>query len=126
MSLASFTPIGFIPTARPDAARHFYEQTLGLTLETDDEFAMVFRSGGVMLRVVRMDTVTPAPFTIFGWEVPDVSTLVPQLTAAGIQFLHFALPGQDAHGIWTAPGGAKVAWFKDPDGNILSISQHTR
>jgi len=126
MSLANKNPIAFISTNNAEAARSFYEQTLGLAFESDDEFALVFRVGPTktMLRVVRSGAFTPAPFTIFGWESDNIEQDVTALAAKGVQFLRFSFFQQDALGIWSAPGGAKVAWFKDPDGNTLSLSQH--
>jgi len=128
MSLKAHEPIAFVPTLDAKAARDFYEKTLGLTFEYDDDFAMVFRVGtaNMMLRVVRVQgDFTPQPFGIFGWESPDVEADVKALTARGIEFLRFGYFEQDALGIWTAPNGNKVAWFKDPDGNTLSLSSHT-
>lgn len=126
MTLVNYNPIAFIPTNNPEAARTFYEQTLGLTFESDDQFAMVFRIGPTrtMLRIVRSGAFTPAPFTIFGWESNDIEQDVTALAAKGIEFLRFSFFQQDPLGVWTAPGGAKVAWFKDPDGNTLSLSSH--
>ena len=126
MPLATLSPIAFIPTNNPEAARTFYETTLGLTFVSDDNFALVFRVGPTqtMLRVVRTGAFTPAQFTIFGWESPDVAADVQALTARGVDFLRFAYFEQDTLGIWTAPNGNKVAWFKDPDGNTLSLSSH--
>ena len=77
-----------------------------------------------MLRLVRMPEFTPVPYTIFGWEVGDVESTVRELTAKGVSFLRYGHFKQDEHGIWDAPGGARVAWFHDPDGNTLSLSQH--
>ncbi len=127
MPLGANQPIGFIPTANSDAARVFYETALGLHFESDDQFALVFRLGptrDTMLRIVRTGPFTPAPFTIFGWEVRGMESTVDELTASGVTFLRFSYFEQDERGIWHAPGGTKVAWFKDPDGNTLSISQH--
>jgi catechol 2,3-dioxygenase-like lactoylglutathione lyase family enzyme len=126
MPLATLNPIAFIPTNNPEAARSFYETTLGLTFISDDNFALVFRIGPTqtMLRVVRTGAFTPAQFTIFGWETPDIEPEVKALTAKGIDLLRFPFFQQDALGIWTAPNGNKVAWFKDPDGNTLSLSSH--
>ena len=129
MSLANNQPIAFIPTRQPEAAREFYENTLGLHFEHDDEFAMVFRLGaapGIMLRVVRAPEFTPHPFTVLGWEVDDIVSTVTTLGARGVSFLRYGSFEQDEHGIWNAPGGARVAWFRDPDGNTLSLSQHPR
>ena len=117
--------IGFIPTRDADAARHFYQQVLGLTFVSDDQFALVFRTAtGTMLRVVRVGDFTPATFTILGWEVEFIEEHARQLAAAGVSPSRFPFLEQDDHGIWKAPGGDKVLWFKDPDGNTLSLSQH--
>ena len=126
MLLTTITPIAFIPTNNPEAARTFYETTLGLTFVSDDNFALVFRVGPTqtMLRIVRSGDFTPAQFTIFGWEVDDVHSQVSELAAKGIKFLRFSIFSQDEDAVWTAPNGAEVAWFKDPDGNTLSISNH--
>lgn len=124
MSLSTLKPIGFIPTANPEAARAFYQDTLGLTLEHEDQFALVFRSGANMLRVVCSGDFPPHPFTIYGWEAPDIEATIDALTAKGVVFERFGFFEQDARGIWAAPNGNKVAWFKDPDGNTLSLSKH--
>ena len=118
--------IAFVPTRDFDKARPFYEQTLGLEFLSQDPFAIQFSAHGVTLRVVNVSSVqnfTPAPFTILGWHVPDAATAVRELSSNGIQFERFSGMNQDADGIWQSPSGAKVAWFKDPDGNILSITQ---
>lgn len=123
--LAQFEPMGFIPTVDADRARRFYVDTLGLQFLFDDQFALVVRAGSIDLRIVRMSSFSPAPCTIFGWKVPEIEAAVRHLSAAGISFERYPFLEQDADGIWSAPGGAaKVAWFKDPDGNLLSISQH--
>lgn len=127
MPLTHNQPIGFIPTANAEAARTFYEHTLGLTFESQDQFALVFRVGpapGTMLRIVCAGECQPAPFTIFGWEVSDIAATVDELTPKGVTFERFGFFPQDERGIWDSPGGAKIAWFKDPDGNTLSLSQH--
>ncbi len=129
MPLGANQPIGFIPTANAEAARTFYETVLGLHFESDDGFALVFRLGPARettLRVVRTGAFTPAPFTIFGWEVSGIEGCVDDLIAGGINLLRFSFFEQDERGIWDAPGGARVAWFKDPDGNTLSVSQHPK
>jgi len=123
--LAQFESIGFIPTVDADRARRFYVDTLGLEFLSDDPFALVVRSHGADIRIVHMDSFSPAPYTIFGWKVPAIEATVRDLNAAGITFERYPFLEQDADGIWSAPGGAaKVAWFKDPDGNVLSLSQH--
>jgi len=125
--LATAPIIGFIPTLDAACSRAFYEHTLGLTFVADDGFALVFRSGANMIRVARVQDLTPPPYTILGWEVPDIVAEVTALTTAGLVFIRYPfLPKDqvDALGIWSAPGGAKIAWFHDPDGNTLSLSQH--
>lgn len=126
MSLAAYNPIGFIPTINAAAAREFYENTLGCTFESDDDFALVFRVGPnkIMLRIAKCPPFTPARYTIFGWEVTHIHAVVTDLTAKGVQFLRLDSMPQDEQGIWQAPSGAAIAWFKDPDGNTLSVSQH--
>ncbi len=128
MVLAQSRPIAFIPTQRPEAARAFYEDKLGLTFESENEFAVVFRIGhapGTMLRLVRTQRFTPADYTIFGWQVPDVDLALDVLIAQGITFVQYDFLHQDRRGVWEAPDGVRIAWFKDPDGNTLSVSQHT-
>lgn len=126
MSLQSLAPIAFVPTRNAEAARRFYESTLGLTFVTDDNFAMVFRVGQAqtILRIVRAPEFQPLPFTLLGWEVPDIEATVDELQAKGVEFLRFSFFEQDERGIWRAPNGDTVAWFKDPDGNTLSLSKH--
>jgi catechol 2,3-dioxygenase-like lactoylglutathione lyase family enzyme len=127
MSLQNNKPIGFIPTKDAEAARPFYADTLGLKLISQDQFALVFQVGpapGTMLRIVCAGDPTPAPFTIYGWEVDDIHATIAELSAKGVEFLRYGYFEQDEAGVWLAPGGSSVAWFKDPDGNTLSISQH--
>lgn len=127
MSLTTSRTIGFIPTSDAEAARVFYNDVLGITFVADDQFALIFRVGpepGTMLRVVRAPGFTPAPFTIFGWEVDDIQAAVNDLNKRGIKFLRFGFFEQDEQGVWSSPDGSRIAWFKDPDGNTLSISQH--
>ncbi|HXZ81630.1 MAG TPA: VOC family protein [Terriglobales bacterium] len=113
----------FVPTRNPEAARSFYEKTLGLRFLSDDKFALIFDANGIILRLSRVPEFKPDPFTILGWEVLDIQTAVAELQTKGVQFEKYGFPGQDEHGIWTAPGGTRVAWFKDPDGNVLSLTQ---
>jgi catechol 2,3-dioxygenase-like lactoylglutathione lyase family enzyme len=126
MGLAENSPVAFIPTTKPEAARAFYEKTLGLRFESADEFAIVFRVGAanIMLRVTIVPELTPLPFTIFGWQVDDIVARVTDLAAKGVEFTRYGFLEQDERAIWSAPGGTKVAWFRDPDGNTLSLSQH--
>lgn len=117
--------VAFVPVTDPERARAFYQDVLGLRLVVDEApFALVFDAHGTMLRVTPVGTFKPHPFTVLGWDVESIESTVQQLTAAGVVFERF--PGlNDAHplGIWTAPGGAQIAWFKDPDGNLLGVTQ---
>ena len=122
--LASCDPIAFVASTDAERARVFYRDVLGLTLSSEDlPFALVFDLNGTMLRVTMVREFSPAPFTVLGWKVPDIVDAAGKLRNAGVVFERFPGMEQDEHGIWSAPG-ARVAWFKDPDGNVLSISQH--
>ncbi|MGA7220610.1 MAG: VOC family protein [Candidatus Sulfotelmatobacter sp.] len=121
--LGSIDIVAFIPTTDPEKARAFYEGVLGLRFVKDDGFALVLDANGIMVRVAKAQ-FTPAPFTILGWQVTDIENVAAALQQKGVQFERFGFFEQDPLGIWTAPTGDKVAWFKDPDENILSISQH--
>jgi catechol 2,3-dioxygenase-like lactoylglutathione lyase family enzyme len=123
--------IGFIPTRDAARARAFYESTLGLRFVSDDDFALVFDSAfdsdGTRIRIVRAPDFTPFPFTLLGWQVADIDAAVADLASKGVQFARYSFLEQAPNGVWTAPGNsAKVAWFPDPDGNLLSLSQHQR
>lgn len=122
--LSECSLIGFVPTTDAARARRFYVDTLQLAFESDDQFALIVRARGTMIRIVRMQEFTPASYTILGWEVSDIDKEVRELSAAGVSFLRIPPLSQDALGIWTTPSGSKVAWFHDPDGNVLSVSQH--
>lgn len=114
----------FAATADAPRARTFYEGTLGLRLLSDDQFALAFDSNGTQLRIQKVEAVHPPSFTVLGWQVVDIRSMVAALSGAGITFERYSFMQQDAAGIWTAPGGTKVAWFKDPDGNLLSLAEH--
>jgi catechol 2,3-dioxygenase-like lactoylglutathione lyase family enzyme len=116
--------VTFMDTKNPQQAKLFYGEKLGLKFMTDDGFALVFDIDGIMLRIATVKEFQPAPYTVLGWEVTAIEENVSQLSAKGVSFERFPGMPQDERGIWSAPGGAKVAWFKDPDGNILSLSEH--
>jgi catechol 2,3-dioxygenase-like lactoylglutathione lyase family enzyme len=124
--LATEKIIGFVPITDTARAKSFYGDKLGLKFVSADSFAVVFDANGNMLRLTLMKEVKPQPFTILGWQVPDIVATVQRLAAAGVTFERYGeFMQQDELGIWNAPGGgARVAWFKDPDGNTLSVSQH--
>jgi len=121
--LGSIDIVAFVPTKDTEKARAFYEGVLGLRFVKDDGFALVLDANGIMVRVAKAP-FTPAPFTVLGWQVSDIKKVVTGLQRKGVQFERFGFFEQDELGIWTAPTGDKVAWFKDPDGNVLSVSQH--
>jgi len=116
-------PIAFIATATPDRARAFYGTTLGLTLLADDDFSLVFDLCGIPLRIQKVRELQPQPFTALGWQVTNAAGMVTSLRARGIAFERYPFLQQDADDIWDAPGGARIAWFKDPDGNLLSLTE---
>ena len=124
--LGSNNIVAFVPTRDAVRARAFYEGVLGLRFVNDDGFAMVLDANGIMIRVAKVGKdFSPAQFTILGWQVNGIEKVVvagcrrKACSSNDIGFLK-----QDELGIWTAPTGDKVAWFKDPDGNVLSVSEH--
>ena len=113
----------FVATADADRARAFYRDALGLALIEDGGYALVFDANGTQLRVQRVEAVAPHPYTALGWEVDDVTASVRALAVRGVAMARFPGLPLDADGIWDTPDGSRVAWFQDPDGNTLSISQ---
>jgi catechol 2,3-dioxygenase-like lactoylglutathione lyase family enzyme len=122
--LSSSDIVAFVPIKDADKARAFYEGVLGLKFVKDDGFALVFDANGIMVRVAKVPQFTPAQFTILGWQVKEIEKVAADLQSKGVTFERYGFFKQDDLGIWTAPTGDKIGWFKDPDGNILSISQH--
>jgi catechol 2,3-dioxygenase-like lactoylglutathione lyase family enzyme len=123
MSLRDASIVAFAPTTDLDRSRDFYSRVLGLSVEETNDFACVLRSGGTMLRVTKVDSFTPHPFTVLGWAVDDLAATMASLRATGVTFNRYEGMGQDEAGVWTAPSGARIAWFPDPDGNVLSLTQ---
>lgn len=115
--------ICFVATRNAASARKFYETTMGLKFVSDDPFATVFDANGTMLRVQKVQELLPATHTVAGWEVPDIGSRMRELAEQGVCFERYPGLPQDELGAWTTPSGAKVAWFKDPDGNTLSLTQ---
>jgi catechol 2,3-dioxygenase-like lactoylglutathione lyase family enzyme len=123
-ALASAKAMTFIVTRDRAKAVAFYRDVLGFKFVGDDDFAAVFDVNGTMLRISTRDNFTPQPHTVLGWEVHDIVSTVTALKASGVKFNVYEGLGQDELGIWAAPGGAaRVAWFLDPDGNNLSLTQ---
>lgn len=123
VTLGAADLIAFVPTKDMAKARPFYEHTLGLALEGESPVACAFRAGGVLLRLIVVEQLTPFPFTLLGWSVEDIGEAVGGLSARGVVFERFEGVEQDELGVWRSPGGALVAWFKDPDGSTLSLTQ---
>jgi catechol 2,3-dioxygenase-like lactoylglutathione lyase family enzyme len=115
--------IGFLPTKDAKRARTFFEGKLGLQFVSDDAYALVMQSGAAMIRIAKVQDFAPAPYTVLGWEVQNIEAVVSELKTRGVLFEMYPFAQDQELGIWHAPGGAKVAWFKDPDGNVLSLSQ---
>jgi catechol 2,3-dioxygenase-like lactoylglutathione lyase family enzyme len=123
--LGKYNIIGFLSIVDVPRARNFYRDTLGLLLIMEEPpFALVFDANGIMLRLGMAQEIPPAHGTVLGWQVPEINATVQELAKAGVQFERYEGMDQDELGIWTSPTGAKVAWFKDPDGNTLSLSEH--
>jgi catechol 2,3-dioxygenase-like lactoylglutathione lyase family enzyme len=118
--------IAFVATKTPSRAKAFYAKTLGLKLISEDDFAIVFDAGGTMLRVAIVQELQPAGYTVLGWIVPDIRRAAVDLAKRRVKFQKYSFLDQDDLGIWTSPSGARVAWFLDPDGNTLSLTQFER
>ena len=121
--LESRKVMAFVATTNAERAKTFFGDILGLPLVSDDPVALVFRAAGTLIRVQKVREHTPPPFTVLGWHVDDIAGDVSALAARGIRFERYDGMKQDEAGVWTAPGGAKIAWFKDPDGNVLSLTE---
>ncbi len=121
--LANCDVMAFVATTQAEKARAFYCDVLGLSFEEDSPFALVVRTANATLRIQKVQSFTPLPFTSLGWTVNDIRATAEQLIARGVNFEHFEGMNQDELGIWASPSGAQVCWFKDPDGNVLSLTQ---
>ena len=125
VGLSKHNIIGFVTIVDVARAKKFYGDTLGLRLVSEEPpFALVFEANGIMLRLGMGKELPARVGTVLGWHVPDIAATVRDLEQAGVKFERFEQLKQDESGIWTTPTGSKVAWFKDPDGNILSLSEH--
>ena len=123
--LDRFPIMAFVSVTDPERAKVFYRDTLGLRLVAEElPFAIVFDAHGGVLRVSIDPNPPPSHGTVLGWRVPDIQDSANSLAQAGITLERYSFLQQDDAGVWSSPNGAKVAWFKDPDGNVLSISQH--
>jgi catechol 2,3-dioxygenase-like lactoylglutathione lyase family enzyme len=120
------TPILFAATTNSRRSRKFYEKTLGLKFVADDPFALVFQTGRIQLRIQKVDHKPRISYAVLGWVVTDMQKTVRRLSKAGVEFMRYDGLGQDADGVWQAPSGARVAWFRDPDDNTLSLTEYPR
>ena len=120
--LGSRKIVAFVATSSPAKAKRFYRDKLGLRLVEASPFALVFDAHGTMLRVTPVNKVATAGYTVLGWQVPEIVDAVKRLRKAGVRFERYDGMGQDKLGVWQSPSGARIAWFKDPDGNTLSIT----
>ena len=121
--LAHCDLIAFIATAQPERAKLFYSEVLGLRLLEDSPFALVFDANGTLLRIQKVEALNPAGYTTLGWHVGDMQEAVELLRKRGIVCERYPGLPQDEQGIWMTPAGSKIAWFTDPDGNILSLTE---
>lgn len=122
--LANAIVTALVGTMKPEAAKAFYGDVLGLKFISDDSFALVFEGKNARVRVSRVPAMAPAPYAVLAFAVDDINKIVDGLAAKGVTFARFGFFVQDARGIWAAPDGTKVAWFHDPDLNLLSVVQH--
>ena len=122
--LKSAKIVAFLQVSDRPTAKAFYVDVVGLRFISEDPFALVVESNGTRVRIGEAKEMKPVQGTVLGWEVPDIEEAVAYLLPRGIELQHYGFNGQDERGIWTTPNGDKVAWFKDPSGNTLSVSQH--
>ena len=115
--------VAFGATCDSARSRAFYEGVLGLTFIKDDDYACVFDAGGVQLRIQKVQSLAPQQHTMLGWSVASIRDVVTTLAGKGVTMERYEFLEQDAHGVWTSPSGAKIAWMKDPDGNLLSLTE---
>ena len=123
-TLGSSSVAAFVAASDTAAARDFYENKLGLTFVSDDEYAIVMDANGTTLRIQKAGEFTPQQFTVLGWHVDDIETAKAELESRSVTFEQYPWMPPESNGIMTFPGGARVAWFKDPDGNVLSLDQY--
>ncbi len=114
----------FAATTDSKRARKFYEEALGLEFVSDEPYALVFKSGPLHLRIQKVERKPKISYTVLGWVVTDIRKAVRHLSKAGVEFMRYDGLDQDADGVWQAPSGARVAWFRDPDDNTLSLTEY--
>lgn len=114
----------FIPTVKPKESKQFYMNTLGLKLVTEDDYALEFEADGVLMRITTVEKLIPHSFTVLGFKITEIASQVKSLIKKGVEFEDYNALEQDELGIWVSPNRAKIAWFKDPDGNLLSLTEY--
>lgn len=124
--LGSARVMAFVATKDAARAISFYRDVLGLRLVADEPYAVVFDAGGTMLRIQKVRKPVIVPYTALGWDVADIRAVVAELVARGVRPERISGMPQDADGVWTTPSGEQIAWFKDPDGHTLSLTQFAR
>src|SRR5262245_52376724 len=115
--------VAFVATRDAPVARRFYEGVLGLRVISDEPWAIVCDARGTTVRIQKVDAFEPQPFTVLGWTLPDIDAAIADLTRQNVRCTRYPGMDQDERGVWQSPSGARVAWFKDPDGNTLSLTQ---
>jgi catechol 2,3-dioxygenase-like lactoylglutathione lyase family enzyme len=118
--------VGFVPTKDYEKSRAFYVDKLGCEFVSLDQYGLVVSIGGHKIRIAKVPNFTPLQGTILGWEVDDIEVLVQWLAERGVATEKYPFVQDRERGIWSTPNGDRVAWFKDPDGNILGVSQHKK
>ena len=125
VGLSRYNLVAFVTIVDTERSKRFYRDTLGMRLVSEEPpFALVFDANGIMLRLAMGSELPPREGTVLGWQVPDIAAAVRDLERAGVPFQRYEFLKQDELGIWTSPTGARIVWFKDPDGNTLSLSEH--
>ena len=117
--------VAFVASCDLEVSGQFYGEILGFEMVDSSEFAKVYDANGTELRVTLVDAIAATPYTVLGWRVTDIAATMGVLRAAGVQFKRYAGMDQDENAVWTAPGGSRIAWFADPDGNLLSLQQRS-
>lgn len=121
--LSNPTIMAILPTTKPKQSKAFYSETIGLKLVSEDDYALVFTGNGVTLRITTVHQFTPFPFTALGFQIEEIESQVKSLIKKGVEFKRYESLEQDNLGIWNSPSTARVAWFEDPDGNLISLTE---
>ena len=118
------TLVAFLATTDLNRSREFFVERIGLSCTEQTAYACVSDANGTPLRVTFVDEMRAAPYTVLAWVVDDIAERVHSLIDRGVRFERFEGMVQDDLGVWTTPGDDRVAWFKDPDRNVLSLTEY--